>query len=322
MLSTRPPRSELLEALGARDEGLFEQARDARRAVFGDAVRVRGVVEISSYCRKRCDYCGMRRSNRALARFRASRVEEVFEAVRGIAEMGLSTVLLQGGEDVRSDRLLEALLPRVKAELGLQVILNVGERPRDQLARFRQAGADGYIMKFETSDAALYERITGGPAAERLQQIRWLQDLGFRVGVGNIVGLPGQTMESLADDLRLACDLRPDFVSASPFIPNDGTPLERETPGSLELTLRVLALYRLLLPEALIPTVSALEKLAPGGQVQGLHAGANVVTANFTPPGWRDRYVIYSPRRFVVSLEHALATVSRAGLTVDPRPAC
>lgn len=312
----------MLDLLDAPLEALFARARDARRAVFGEAARMRGVVEISSHCRKDCFYCGMRRSNRKLERFRAPRADEVLEAVRAVAEAGLSTVLIQGGEDPRCDRLLEEALPRIRAELGLRVILNVGERPRAQLARFRQAGADGYLMKFETSDADLYERITGSPLADRLRCLGWLQELGFQVGVGNIVGLPSQTPESLAGDLRLACELRPDFVSASPFIPNDDTPLEGEPAGALEAVLRVLAAYRILLPQALIPTVSALEKLAPGGQARGLEAGANVITANLTPPHWRDRYVIYSPRRFVVSLDHARATVARAGLAFDPRPAC
>lgn len=298
------------------------QARELRRQVFGDRVRMRGVVEITSLCRKDCHYCGMRRSNRDLKRFRAHDADEVFAAVRAVADLGLTTVLLQGGEDVRSDRMLESLLPRIKSELGLSIILNVGERTREGLARLRAAGADGYIMKFETSDPELYGRVTESRLEDRLQNLAWLRELGFKVGVGNIVGLPGQTLESVADDLLLAHELRPDFVSASPFIPNDGTPLEAEAPGSLDLTLRVLALYRILLPHALIPTVSALEKLSPGGQVQGLHAGANVITANFTPPGWRDRYVIYSPRRFVVSVEHALETAARAGLALDPTPAC
>lgn len=298
------------------------QAREIRRQVFGDMVRMRGVVEITNYCRKDCHYCGMRRSNRELGRFRASDADEVFTAVQALAELGLTTVLLQGGEDVRSDRLLEALLPRIRSELGLSVILNVGERTRQGLARLRAAGADGYIMKFETSDPELYGRITQSRLEDRLRNLEWLRELGFKVGVGNIVGLPGQTLESVADDLLLARELRPDFVSASPFIPNEGAPLEAESPGSLDLTLRVLALYRILLPHALIPTVSALEKLAPGGQVQGLHAGANVITANFTPPAWRDRYVIYSPRRFVVTVEHALATAARAGLALDRTPAC
>lgn len=317
-----PTRAEILEALTGEAGPLWERAAAVRREVFGDAVRLRGVVEITNHCRKRCSYCGMSRDHRALPRFRADGLEEVFQAVAGIARLGLGTVLLQGGEDPRSDGLLEGLLPRIRSALGLRVILNVGERPRAQLARFREAGADGYLMKFETSDEGLYEELTGSRLADRLQNLRWLRELGFRVGVGNIVGLPGQTLASVAEDVRLACELRPAFVSASPFIPSEGTPLEQVPPGRLDLVLRVLALYRVLLPEALIPSVSALEKLEPGGQVRGLQAGANVLTANFTPPAWRERYVIYSPRRFVVSLEHARATAARAGLEVDPRAAC
>lgn len=155
------------------------------------------------------------------------------------------------------------------------------------------------------------------PLAKRLECIGWLQELGFRVGTGNIIGLPGQTLDTLAGDIQLAARIKPDFVSSSPFIPNQNTPYEQVPNGSLPITLNSIAICRILFPNALIPSVSALEKIEAGGQARGLDAGANVLTINFTPPESREKFAIYSQQRFVVSLEHALKTVDQAGLQAN-----
>ncbi|NDD27613.1 MAG: [FeFe] hydrogenase H-cluster radical SAM maturase HydE [Proteobacteria bacterium] len=314
-------RAEILESLRARGQEqseLFAAARDVRRQAFGDQAFVRGVVELTSYCRKDCTYCAMRLSNRKLERFRAS-ADDVMAAAEAIAEAGISTILLQGGEDVQSDKVLDAVIPRIKAELGLFIILNVGERRRERFEQFRALGADSYIMKFESSDPLLYEQATRSDLAVRLQNLRWLRELGFVVGTGNIVGLPGQTLESIADDLLTAAEMSSDFVSTSPFIPNGDTPWENQPSGCLETALNVIAVSRILRPNALVPAVSALEKVEAGGQLRGLQAGANVITINFTPDAQRSKYRIYSERRFTVSTEHAFRILREAGLAHQRR---
>jgi biotin synthase len=161
----------------------------------------------------------------------------------------------------------------------------------------------------------LHQAVIRSSLSERLQCAEWIKDVGMQLGTGNIIGLPKQTVESVAEDIHQAQRMAPDFVSSSPFIPNEHTPLEDYPCGSLQLTLNAIAICRLLFPHALIPAVSALEKLEPGGQLLGLNAGANVMTINFTPKDLRDNYAIYSQGRFVVKLDHARTTIGRAGLT-------
>jgi biotin synthase len=209
---------------------------------------------------------------------------------------------------------LEEVIPQIKHTLGLDVLLCVGERPRAVYERFAELGADSFILKFETSDSLLYREIAHAPLGNRLRCMEWIRAAGLKLGTGNIVGLPGQTLESLADDILLAFSLRPDFVSCSPFIPNEGTPFEGHPEGSLRTTLNTIALLRIGLKSCLTPAVSALEKLQPDGQLLGLNAGANVITINFTPRARRKHYAIYSKQRFVVSLDHALDTIRRAQL--------
>ncbi len=313
----------LLLAEAADQQLLFERARQARAAAGVAAVTLRGVIEISNHCQKSCDYCAMRGPNGELERYRMD-AEAILAIVGSIHAHGVPIAFLQAGQDPRSDAVVEQVIPAIKARFGLQVLLCLGERPRAAYERFATLGADSYILKFETSDPALYEAIARTPLARRLDCIRSLQGLGFAVGTGNIVGLPGQSLETLVDDIQLALALQPDFVSASPFIPNPSTPFEGDPCGSLALTLNTLAIYRIALKTPLIPNVSALEKLQPGGQLLGLQAGANVMTVNFTPRTFQEKFNIYSNERFVVSLQHALDTIEAAGLqrrtVLEPRP--
>jgi biotin synthase len=307
---------ELLQAQGSLQQQLFRQARVIRNKSGGDRVLLRGVIEVSNFCQKNCDYCAMRASNQSLDRYRMS-AEEILAIAQEIADTKIiSTLFLQGGQDRYCDAILEEVIPEIKKRYDLSILLCLGERPKDVYFRFAELGADSYILKFETSDANLYHAISHTPLERRLQCIAWLQEAGIKVGTGNIVGLPGQTLDTLAEDIQLAIAISPDFVSSSPFIPNQDTPLERLPDGDVNLTLNMLALYRIVLPSALIPTVSALEKIQKGGQLMGLNAGANVMTINFTPSQRRGKYRIYSKERFVVSYEHALRTIESAGLQV------
>lgn len=313
---TRANLTRLLQAEGELQQELFHLARESRRQQ-GDAegVMLRGVIEVSNYCQRSCDYCAMRPNNKRLSRYRLS-AATILETAAHIKEAGIATVFLQSGQDPKCDPILEEIIPIIKSDLGQKVLLNIGEKPREIYQRFAQLGADSFILKFETSDHALYAKVAHGSLARRLRCVRWLKELGFKVGTGNIIGLPGQTLETLVDDILLALEIQPDFVSSSPFIPNQNTPFEEVPHGSLPLTLNSMAIFRILFPTALIPSVSALEKIQQGGQLMGLNAGANVLTINFTPEESRKKYAIYSQQRFVVSLEHALATIERAGLGV------
>jgi biotin synthase len=311
--------SRLLVARGREQEELFQRATSGRRFVFGDQAFVRGVVEISNYCRKDCNYCAMRCSNRSLKRYRVTNAC-VMAAARRIHECSISTIMLQGGEDLQADGILDEVIPAIKHELGLVVILNVGERNRERLEAFRRLGVDAYIMKYETSDANLYDRSTRSSLQNRMQNLRWLKELGYVLSTGNIVGLPGQTPESIVNDALLSCELNPDWVSTAPFIPSVGTPWEGHPAGNIETTLNTIAIYRIMFPHALIPSVSSLNLVQPGGQLRGFEAGANVITINFTPQHLRSHYPIYSKDRFVVSIEHANEVLSKAGLVHSRLP--
>lgn len=311
-------KTELMQLLtleGEEQQQLFQQARASRQQANAEDVVLRGVIEISNFCQKNCDYCAMRAVNKNLDRYRLS-AEDILAIAEEIQQAGASVIFLQSGQDLQCDPILEEVIPELKKRFNLSILLCLGERPRDVYFRFAELGADSYILKFESSNPELYQQIAYTPLSRRLQCFHWLREAGFHVGTGNIVGLPQQTLEMLAEDILLAFELQPDFVSASPFIPNQDTPLEELTYGNLNRTLNTMAIYRLGLPSALIPSVSALEKNQVGGQLRGLQAGANILTVNFTPTLYQGKYNIYSKQRFIVSLEHALQTIAQAGLQV------
>jgi biotin synthase len=303
----------LLKAEGELQQELFEVARETRHAHGGDNVLLRGVIEISNYCQKNCCYCGMRPGNKALSRYRLS-PDVILETAVKIKQANIGMVFLQSGQDPKCDPILQQVIPKIKGQVNQDILLNVGEKIKNVYQEYFELGADSFILKFETSDHSLYEKITNSSLTHRLQCISWLKEIGFRVGTGNIVGLPGQTVDTLFDDLLLALEINPDFVSSSPFIPNQNTPFEDLPYGNLDITLNTMAILRVLLPDALIPSVSALEKIRKGGQLMGLNAGANVITINFTPEEAREKYAIYSQNRFVVGLSHAKKIIKQARL--------
>jgi biotin synthase len=307
----------MLTSDGDNQQKLFEQARSVRQRYLGDEVTFRGVIEISNVCQKNCDYCAMRRSNNSLNRFRLD-TETIMTVARNITEIGITTIFLQAGQDTHCDKILDAVIPAITDDLEAEVLLNVGERSKKTYERFAQLGAKSFIMKYETSDDTLHKNITHGPLEKRIQCMRWIRDAGLKIGTGNIIGLPNQSIESLVSDIQLAFEFEPDFVSAAPFIPNPGTPFQDRPIGDLNLTLNTMAILRIGLEGALIPSVSALEYVRPGGQTMGLQAGANVMTINFTPQRFREHYKIYADNRFIVTLNHAIDTVRNAGLKVDP----
>ncbi|MEM3101609.1 MAG: radical SAM protein [Candidatus Nitrosotenuis sp.] len=303
----------LLIAKGKFQEELFELAREVRHEVGGSKVILRGVIEISNVCKKACNYCAMRSTNKVLNRYLLE-PEKIVSLAERIKEMGINVVFLQAGQTHTVDHIIEEVVPLIKNELGMEVLLCLGEKPKKIYNKFARLGVDSYILKYETSDPILYNRIAHSQLRKRLQCIEWIKQFGIKLGTGNIVGLPGQSIESLANDILLDIQIDPDFVSASPFIPNNNTPFQNHPKGDANLTLNTIAILRLILRTPLIPSVSALEILLPNGQTAGLNAGANVITINFTPRELRDLYNIYSSKRFIVSYDHAMYSIERAGL--------
>lgn len=282
-------------------EPLWARADAVRQAAVGDAVHLRGLIEVSNICVRSCHYCGLRKESAHLTRYRM-RPEEILACAREAAALGYGTVVLQGGEDPGLTREgIAGVVQRIKAETGLAVTLSLGERSDADLEAWLRAGADRYLLRFETGDPELYRRIhpglPGGPQ-DRFGQLRRLRDLGYEIGTGIMVGLPGQSWESLAGDLFRFQELDADMIGIGPFLANPRTPLGAapvgEVPNDELTTLKAIALTRLLCPEANIPSTTALATLDPAaGRELGLLRGANVVMPNVTPAPYRQLYEIY-----------------------------
>ena len=297
-----PARADLLpplRATGADLAALYARADAVRRAHCGDAVPVRAIVEFSNVCANDCLYCGIRTSNPVPTRYRMT-PDEILAAVRSIAAAGVAgTVVLQAGETPgSSDDDIAALLRRIKTEVpGLAITLSVGNRPRDVYARWRDAGLDRYLLRFETSDAALFARLHPDCAlAERLRCLRDLKSLGIQTGGGFMIGLPGETLEILADNILLCREFDFDMIGIGPFIPNPDTPLG-DRPNAYaddpETFFRAIAVLRLANPDAHIPATTAFDAVFPDGRDLALRRGANVFMPNATPGPLRKDYQLY-----------------------------
>ncbi|MGE5544041.1 MAG: [FeFe] hydrogenase H-cluster radical SAM maturase HydE [Bacillota bacterium] len=274
-------------------EDLRQEADEVRRRWVGDAVHIRGIIEFSNYCIRSCRYCGLNRSNEQVQRYRIP-PDEIVETAREAVVMGFKTIVLQSGDDFFYTREMIADMVREIKKTGVAVTLAVGERPVEDYRAWREAGADRYLLKFETSDSGLYSRLHPGTRLDiRLQCLRDLRTLGYQVGSGFMIGLPGQTSEALAGDLMLMKTLQLEMAGVGPFIPHPATPLGREPAGGVTLALKVLALSRLMLPWAHLPATTALSSLEKDGRRLGLTGGANVLMPNITPPEYRRLYEIY-----------------------------
>lgn len=314
----RKEMRQLLLARGKEQEELFAASRRARNDHWGDVAILRGVVELTNVCRVNCDYCPMRRDNLLDNDRYFITSDELMERVAEVKECGIDIVLLQGGETPTLLPMLEDAIPRVRSHFDgqVEILLNVGNLKRTQYARLRELGATSYILKHETSDPELHQQIRHQSLKSRLQCLRDLRDLGFKVGTGLISSLPGQRLESIIDDIELAGELGVDMCSVSPFIPAPDTPLKLAPVGDNELALNIIACLRLSYPHFLIPSVSALERAQGGGQSRGLESGANVMTVNFSSAADQKRYLIYGKDRFIVKLDHVKQIASAAGLTL------
>lgn len=305
----------LLLATDSEQSELFDAAGAVRDKHFGKRVIVRAVVEFSNYCTCNCLYCGMRCDNKSLERYRLFS-EDIRQKATEAKELGIGSLFLQSGEDPEYpfDDLCEAIR-WVASENGQTVILCIGLRKRQEYERLLAAGATKFVLKNETSNPVLFRKMKPGATLQnRLRHLRRLRDVGFKIGTGCIVGLPGQSVDDLAHDVMLVQKLRADMASASPFVPNDGSPLSSEIPGDLNLTLNVMAATRMVAPNIHMPSVSALNTLNPDGQVLGFEAGASVITINMTPGAYRDKYLLYKSGRALVTWDSAMRVIERAGL--------
>lgn len=294
----RPSRDEIINFLRTEDPGeierLFTSADLARKKYVGDEVHIRGLIEASNICENNCLYCGLRKDNTGIKRYRLT-FDEIFDAARHASSMGYRTVVIQTGESgVYASRDLCDIIRRVKEELDLAVTLSLGELEYAEYEALRLAGADRYLMRFETSDAGLFKKLRpGADLASRFERLRWLRELGYQVGSGIMIGLPGQTIESVADDIMLFGELELDMVGSGPFIANPDTPLVNSSGGSLIASLKLIALTRLVTLNAHIPVTTALGSIDARGRQKGLACGANVIMPNCTPRKYREYYLLY-----------------------------
>jgi len=295
---------------------LLAEADVVRSKSVGDGVYLRGIVEFSNHCVRNCLYCGLRRANTDITRYRMTPDEVVAAALR-TASLGVGTVVLQSGDDLDYPAgSIADIIARIKDQADIKVTLSLGERPFPDYELWRDVGADRYLMKHETADAALYDRLHPGKhLKERLAALRYLKELGYEIGSGFIVGLPGQSAQTLADDIALVRELGVDMCGAGPFLPQADTPLSSAPHGDKDISLRVVALLRLACPTINLPATTALASLDPGrGQLLALRAGANVIMPNFTPSACREHYRIYDHKE-AVGLKSATAVIRQAGRT-------
>ena len=279
-------------------DALMDEARRVRDAVYGHRVFMRGLIEITNHCRNNCLYCGIRRdAGRTLRRYRLM-PDQILACCATGHSLGFRTLVLQGGEDPWfTDEVLCSLVAEIKRRFpDSAVTLSLGERGRESFRRLRDAGADRYLLRHETADRDHYARLHPSEMSfdHRMQCLHDLRDLGFQVGAGFMVGSPFQTVETLKKDLQFIADFRPEMVGIGPFIPAAGTPFEQRPAGSVELTLRLLAIIRIMHPRVLLPATTALGTLHPTGRERAIMAGANVVMPNLSPQDTRALYSIYN----------------------------
>ena len=287
---------ELVQLLSIPDEQLpllMQAADEVRQNSVGDEVHLRGIIEFSNYCRQQCCYCGLRAGHSTAGRYRLT-YEQILDTAEAAAKTGYRTLVLQSGEDPAISPAFVADITREIKKLDVAVTLSCGERSYEVYKLWRQAGADRYLIKQETADPALYKSIRPGHTlTERLQCQKWLKELGYQLGSGCMIGLPGQNVQTLARDLQLMKELQADMSGMGPFIPHPETPLRFGTTGSISMTLKMLATARLYMPWILLPATTALASLHPEGRELALRAGANVIMPNVTPEDVRSLYQIY-----------------------------
>ena len=288
-------KEEIISLLNCNDinQELFNAADEVRKKYVSDEVQLRGLIEFTNICKNNCLYCGLRRDNENLVKYRLTQ-EQILDYATKAKSFGYKTIVLQGGEDdyYTKDRIVK-IIKSIKA-LDLALTLSIGEKNYDEYKAYRDAGADRYLLRIETTDKKLYEELDPGMSYEtRLNCLKNLKQLGFEVGTGVMVGLPNQTIESYADDILFFKEINADMLGIGPFIPNEDTPLANAKGRDLTMSLKVMAITRLLLPDINIPATTAMESLNKNGRLMALQSGANVVMPNVTEGEYRKYYALY-----------------------------
>lgn len=296
IISHQLSKEEIVQLLGnpQYDQALFAAADEVRQKFVGDEVHLRGLIEFSNICKNNCLYCGLRRDNLKLKRYRMSPEEIVALARRAVKDFGFKTIVMQSGEDLWfTPERLKPILAEIK-KLDVAITLSIGEKSFEEYKAYKESGADRYLIRIETTDKDLYHRLDPGMSwDERKECLVNLGKLGYEVGSGIMVGLPGQTIESIADDLLFLQNMKIDMAGIGPFIPHPDTPLKDEKGRAFELSLRTMAIMRLLLPDINIPATTAMETLHPEGRIIALQCGANVIMPNVTEGEYRQLYELY-----------------------------
>ncbi|MDO4534553.1 MAG: [FeFe] hydrogenase H-cluster radical SAM maturase HydE [Clostridium perfringens] len=292
-------REEFLYILDNIDESskkyLVEKANEVRMSTYKNKVYMRGLIEFTNYCIRDCKYCGIRKSNTDADRYRLT-IDEIIDCAILGDKLGYKTVVLQGGEDpFFTDEIMVEIITKIKSKLPNNAItLSIGERSYESYKKMFEAGADRYLLRHETATKELYEKIHPNASFEnRRKCLENLREIGYQIGSGFMVGLPGQDNNSLVDDLIYIKKLNPHMCGIGPFIPHKDTPLKDEKSGTLEKTVIMLALLRLLLPDTLLPATTSLGTIDPTGREKGIQAGANVVMPNLSPTSVREKYSLY-----------------------------
>ena len=316
-------KQEIINYLSTDDKELFTKADAIRKQYVGDEVHLRGLIEFSNICKRTCFYCGLRNENHNLTRYRLSE-DEIIEFAKHGAELGLKTVVLQSGEDsyFSIDKLCK-IVKEIK-KFDVAITLSVGEKTYKEYKALKDAGADRYLLRIETTDENLYKKLHPNMSFKnRIECLYNIKELGYETGTGCLVGLPNQTIESLANDILFFKELDADMVGIGPFIPHPDTPLGEcnlDLNKNFDLSLKVMALTRILLKDINIPATTAMETINPNGRIIALKSGANVVMPNITQGEYRKQYIIYpnkictdeSPDKCSVCIRSKIEAIGRS----------
>lgn len=296
----RITKEQLSLLLNTKDEDavqyLFQKARTKAQNIYGNQIYIRGLIEFTNYCKNDCFYCGIRCSNTHAKRYRLTE-EEILECCKEGYDLGFRTFVLQGGEDSYfNDERICSVVSHIREHYpDCAITLSIGEKEKESYQKFYEAGANRYLLRHETADKEHYEKLHPSRLSHkrRMQCLKDLKEIGYQVGCGFMVGSPYQTIDTLYKDLEFIKELKPHMVGIGPFIPQKDTPFGNEQAGTLEMTLRLLAIIRLLEPQVLLPATTALGTIHPKGREMGILSGANVVMPNLSPVHVREKYALY-----------------------------
>ena len=308
-------KEDIIKELESDSDELFKKADEIRKQYVGDEIHLRGLIEFSNFCSRTCQYCGLRYENKNVMRYRLS-AEEIIQLAQIGEKSGLQTIVLQSGEDnyFSTDKLCH-IIQEIK-KLDVALTLSIGEKSYQEYKAYKEAGADRYLLRIETTDKNLYKKLHPNMSFEnRMECLYNLKDLGYETGTGCLVGLPGQTLDSLAEDILFFKKLDADMIGIGPFIPHPDTPLgdsNVDLTANLDLSIRVMAVTRILLKDINIPATTAMETINPNGRILALNSGANVVMPNITDDIHKKEYEIY-PDKNNENLDSLISKIESIG---------